>query len=112
MPLYLTEHDIASLLAPGDAVSVIEESFRRLAAGEVVNQPRLRLPLDGGALALMAAVDRGVGLAGTKTYSAVAGSAAFVVVIFDAEKGDCVGVLEANVLGQLRTGAASGVAAK
>jgi alanine dehydrogenase len=112
MPLYLTEHDIASLLAPGDAVPVIEESFRRLAAGEVVNQPRLRLPLDGGALALMAAVDRGVGLAGTKTYSAVAGNAAFVVVLFDAANGTCVGVIEANVLGQLRTGAASGVAAK
>jgi alanine dehydrogenase len=112
MPLYLTEHDVASLLAPGDAVPVIEESFRRLAAGEVVNQPRLRLPLDGGALAFMAAVDRGVGLAGTKTYSAVAGSAAFIVSLFDAVDGTCVGVIEANVLGQLRTGAASGVAAK
>src|SRR6185295_17988755 len=112
MPLYLTEHDVASLLTPDDAVPVIEESFRRLAAGEVANQPRLRLPLEGGALALMAAVDGGVGLAGSKTYSAVAGNAAFVVVLFDAVDGTCVGVIEANVLGQLRTGAASGVAAK
>ena len=90
----------------------IEESFRRLAAGEVVNQPRLRLPLEAGALALMAAADRGLGLAGSKTYSAVAGNAAFVVVLFDAVNGTCVGVIEANILGQLRTGAASGVAAK
>src|SRR5439155_10236979 len=60
----------------------------------------------------MAAVDRGLGVAGAKTYSAVAGNAAFVVVLFDAEQGDCVGVIEANVLGQLRTGAASGVAVK
>jgi ornithine cyclodeaminase/alanine dehydrogenase-like protein (mu-crystallin family) len=112
MPLYLTEHDVASLLEPADAVPVIEESFRRLAAGEVVNQPRLRLPLDGGALALMGAVDRGLRLAGVKTYSAVAGNAAFVVVLFDAVDGRCVGVIKANVLGQLRTGAASGVAAK
>jgi alanine dehydrogenase len=112
MPLYLTEHDVAELLEPADAVPVVEESFRRLAAGEVVNQPRLRLPLDGGALALMAAVDRGLDLAGVKTYSAVAGNAAFVVVLFDAVDGRCVGVIEANVLGQLRTGAASAVAAK
>ena len=112
MPLYLTEHDVTSLLEPADAVPVIEESFRRLAAGDVVNQPRLRLPLDGGALALMAAVDGGVGLAGSKTYSAVAGNAAFVVVLFDAVDGTCVAVIEANILGQLRTGAASGVAAK
>ncbi len=112
MPLYLTESEVASLLTPADAVAAVEGSFRRLAAGEVVNQPRLRLPLDGDALALMAAVDRGLGLAGTKTYSAVAGNAAFVVVLFDAARGDCVAVIEANVLGRLRTGAASGVAAK
>jgi ornithine cyclodeaminase/alanine dehydrogenase-like protein (mu-crystallin family) len=112
VPLYLSEADVASLFEPPDALPIIEESFRRLAAGQVVNQPRLRLPLDGGALALMAAVDRGLGLAGTKTYSAVAGNAAFVVVLFDGERGECVGVIEANTLGQLRTGAASGVAAK
>ena len=112
VPLYLTEHDVASLFEAADAVPIIEESFRRLAAGEVVNQPRLRLPLDGGALALMGAVDRGLGLAGVKTYSAVAGNAAFVVVLFDAENGQCVGVIESNILGQLRTGAASAVAAK
>ena len=112
MPLYLTEHDVASLFEPADAVPVIEESFLRLAAGEVANQPRLRLPLEAGALALMAAADRGLGLAGSKTYSAVAGNAAFVVVLFDAVNGTCVGVIEANILGQLRTGAASGVAAK
>jgi alanine dehydrogenase len=112
VPLYLSEADVASLLEPADAVPIVEESFRRLAAGEVVNQPRLRLPLDGGALALMAAVDGGLGVAGVKTYTAVAGNASFVVVLFDAERGNCIGVIEANVLGQLRTGAASGVAAK
>jgi alanine dehydrogenase len=112
VPLYLSEADVQSLFEPADAVPIVEDSFRRLAAGEVVNQPRLRLPLDGGALALMAAVDSGLGVAGAKTYSAVGGNAAFVVVLFDAERGDCLGVIEANVLGQLRTGAASGVAAK
>ncbi len=112
MPLYLTEAEVGSLLMPADAVAAVEGSFRRLGAGEVVNQPRLRVPLEGGALALMAAADSGLGLAGTKTYTAVGGNAAFVLVLFDAERGDCVAVIEANVLGQLRTGAASGVAAK
>jgi len=107
VPLYLTEADIGSLFEPADAVPIVEGSFRRLAAGEVVNQPRIRLPIDGRALALMGAVDRGLGIAGSKTYSA-----ALVVALFDAESGDCIGVIEANRLGQLRTGAASGVAAK
>ena len=112
MTLWLTESDVSSLLSPADAVPIVEESFRRLAAGDVSNQPRIRLSLDGGALALMGAADRGLGVAGVKTYSALPGNAAFVVVLFDAETGDCTGVIEANVLGQLRTGAASGVAAK
>jgi ornithine cyclodeaminase/alanine dehydrogenase-like protein (mu-crystallin family) len=107
VPLYLTEADVQSLFEPGDAVPIVEESFRRLAAGEVVNQPRLRLARDGGSLALMGAVDAGLGVAGSKTYAR-----SFVIVLFDATSGDCVGVIEANRLGQLRTGAASGVAAK
>jgi len=107
VPLYLTEADVESLFEPADAVPIVEDSFRRLAAGEVVNQPRLRLQLNGPALALMGAVDSGLGIAGSKTYVR-----AFVVSLFDATSGECIGVIEANRLGQLRTGAASGVAAK
>jgi alanine dehydrogenase len=107
VPLYLTEQDVESLLDPADAVPVVEQSFHRLAAGEVVNQPRLRLSLSDGSLALMAAVDSGLGVAGSKTYLR-----AFIVSLFDAASGECIGVIEANRLGQLRTGAASGVAAK
>jgi ornithine cyclodeaminase/alanine dehydrogenase len=107
VPLYLTETDVESLFEPADAVPIVEDSFRRLAAGDVVNQPRIRLPIDGGALALMGAVDRGLGVGGSKTYAG-----AFAVVLFDVASGACTGVIEANRLGQLRTGAASGVAAK
>jgi len=112
MPRYLTEADIAALLTPADAVPVIEDSFRRLAVGEVSNQTRIRLPTNEGTLALMGAADRALGFAGVKTYSASATNAVFVVVLFDGESGECVALIEANVLGRLRTGAASGVAAK
>jgi ornithine cyclodeaminase/alanine dehydrogenase-like protein (mu-crystallin family) len=107
VPLYLTEADVDSLFEPGDAVPIVEDSFRRLAAGEVVNQPRIRLVGEARALALMGAFDGGLGVAGSKTYVSD-----FVVSIFDGATGKCLGVIEANRLGQLRTGAASGVAAK
>jgi alanine dehydrogenase len=107
VPLYLTEADVDSLFEPADAVPIVEDSFRRLAAGEVVNQPRIRLVGDSRALALMGAFDAGLGVAGSKTYVSD-----FVVSIFDGATGKCLGVIEANRLGQLRTGAASGVAAK
>jgi ornithine cyclodeaminase/alanine dehydrogenase-like protein (mu-crystallin family) len=109
--LFLREDDVAALLSPEEAVDVIEECFRRLGAGEIENQPRVRLDLGGGSLALMGAADLGIGYAGTKSYAATRDGASFVVVLFS-RRGETVALLEANMLGRLRTGAASGVAAK
>ena len=112
MALYLTEEDVEALLSVGDALDAVEGSFRRQAAGEIENRPRYRLGLDGGQLAVMAAVDLGLGVAGVKTYAAGPDGAKFVLVLFDAAAHDTLAVIEADVLGRLRTGAASGVAAK
>jgi alanine dehydrogenase len=110
--LYLTEAEVAELLTPADALEAVEGSFRRLAAGQVENVPRQRSRFEDGALAVMWAVDRELGLAGVKTYAAGAANATFVVVLFETETQTAVAVIEADKLGQLRTGAASGVAAK
>jgi alanine dehydrogenase len=112
MALYLTEADVAELLSPADAVEAIEACFRRMAAGTVENRPRYRLGLEGGALAVMAAADRELGFAGAKVYAGFHDGARFVVLLFRVDEPDLVAVLEADKLGQLRTGAASGVAAK
>jgi alanine dehydrogenase len=110
--LYLTEADVAQLITPAEAVPVIEACFRRLAAGAVRNVPRRRLPLEEGSFAVMSAVDLELGYAGVKAYAVAGGNAAFAVSLFDARTGELVAVLEADTLGQRRTGAASGVAAK
>ncbi|HYX75744.1 MAG TPA: ornithine cyclodeaminase family protein [Gaiellaceae bacterium] len=110
--LYLTEAEVGELLTPADALKAVEGSFRRLAAGEVENVPRQRTRWDGGSLAVMWAVDSGLGLAGVKTYAAGGEAASFVVVLFEAETQRAVATIEADKLGQLRTGAASGVAAR
>ena len=113
MALYLTESDVASLLGPEDALEAVEGCFRRLAAGAVANRPRSRLALDErGQLAVMAAVDLELGLAGLKSYAAFRDGARFIVLLFDARRPELAAVIEADRLGQLRTGAASGVAAK
>jgi alanine dehydrogenase len=112
VPLYLSEADVASLFDPIDAVPVVERCFERLAAGAVLNEPRKRLLVPGGHYAVMAAVDSELGYAGLKTYTAVEGRLAFVVCLFSLEDGRFEAVIEADKLGQLRTGAASGVAAK
>jgi ornithine cyclodeaminase/alanine dehydrogenase-like protein (mu-crystallin family) len=110
--LQLSEADVERLLSPAEAVAAIEACFRRMAAGSVENRPRYRLRLDHGALAVMAAADLELGYAGAKVYAAFAGGARFVVVLFRAASPELVAVIDADKLGQLRTGAASGVAAK
>jgi len=112
VPLYLTEQDVAELLSPADAVEAIEACFRRMAAGSVENRPRYRLGLEEGALAVMAAADLELGYAGAKVYAGFRDGARFVVLLFRADVPELVAVLEADKLGQLRTGAASGVAAR
>jgi alanine dehydrogenase len=112
VPLYLTEAEVAELLSPADALEAVEACFRRLAAGQIENVPRQRTRFDGGFLAVMWAVDRELGLAGLKTYAAGREGASFVVLLFETETTEPVAVIEADKLGQLRTGAASGVAAR
>jgi len=91
---------------------VVEACVLRMARGAVENVPRRRLALDDGSFAVMSAVDRELGYAGVKAYTATGGGAFFAVSLFDLRTGELAAVLEADTAGQRRTGAASGVAAK
>jgi ornithine cyclodeaminase/alanine dehydrogenase len=112
MPLWLSEDDVTSLVSPGEAIPVIEDCFRRIAAAQVELLPRRRFAVDGGSFAVMAAADRGRGVAGLKSYAVAGGRAEFVVCLFDLADASLVATIAADRLGQVRTGAASGVAAK
>jgi ornithine cyclodeaminase/alanine dehydrogenase-like protein (mu-crystallin family) len=112
MPLYLRESEVAELLSPEDAVEAVEGCFRRMAAGRVEFRPRFRLGLDPGMLNVMAASDLELGVAGLKTYAASEDGTRFVVVLFTANRAEVLALIEADKLGQLRTGAASAVAAR
>jgi alanine dehydrogenase len=112
VPLYLREADVEQLLSPADAVEAIEGCFARLARGAVENKPRHRLGLEEGRLHVMAASDLELGLAGVKAYSGFAEGTRFVFALFAADRPELLALIEADRLGQLRTGAASAVAAR
>ena len=112
MTLYLTETEVAGLVAPEDALAPVEACFERLARGAIANEPRRRFPLPDGTFAVMSAVDSELGYAGLKSYAWLPGATPFVVCLFDLERAELAAVIEADTLGQRRTGAASGVAAK
>src|SRR5262245_30069835 len=108
MPLWLSEDDVASLVTPGEAIPVIEDCFRRIAAAQVELMPRRRFAVEDGYFAVMAAADRGLGMAGLKSYTVVGGTLQFVVCLFDLSDGTLAVLIAADRLGQVRTGAASG----
>jgi alanine dehydrogenase len=112
MSLYLHEADVGELLTPADAVGAVEGCFERLARGVVENRPRFRLGLQDGLLHVMAAADLELDVAGLKTYVGFREGTRFVVALFAADRPELLALVEADRLGQLRTGAASAVAAK
>jgi alanine dehydrogenase len=113
MTLLLTEADVRSLLTMPVALEIVEESLRQQGKGELILHPRRRIKLpDGALLHYMAAADTVHGYIGMKIYTVARGAARFVVPLFRAATGEMAALIEADALGQLRTGAASGVATK
>ena len=113
MPLLLTEADVKAILTMPLALEAVETSFRRLGNGAAVSHSRQRLRLAGkGYLHYMAASDAEGGYLGLKIYSVSPLGARFVVPLFSGQSGEMVALIEANYLGQVRTGAASGVATR
>lgn len=110
--LFLTESEVQELLPMAMAIKLMEGVFHRLAAGESLNQPRRRLILPAGSvLHYMAAADGAY--FGTKVYSTHPKHGAhFLFLLYRAADARPLAILEANYLGQIRTGAASGYATK
>jgi ornithine cyclodeaminase/alanine dehydrogenase-like protein (mu-crystallin family) len=111
---HITEEQVREVLSMTKAVELVEESFRRLDGGAAVNHPRRRVVLENSAVMhYMAAGDNRDGLLGAKLYVTNPGvGARFVVVLFDAARASLLATIDANALGQIRTGAASGVATR
>jgi len=108
--LYLREEDVRELLPMQDAIGAMRNAFAALAEGRAVNQPRRRLILNTGAT-LHSMAGSYNGYFGTKFYSTHPKHGAhFYFVLYDAQTAQPLAWMEANHLGQIRTGAASGYA--
>jgi ornithine cyclodeaminase/alanine dehydrogenase-like protein (mu-crystallin family) len=113
MPLHLTEADVQSILTMPMALDLVESSFGRLAEGKATLQYRQRLVVpEQCVINHMAGADNTTGYMGLKIYSIAGGVARFLVTLYEAKSGELIALIEADYLGQARTGAASGVATK
>jgi alanine dehydrogenase len=108
--IYLREDDVRELLDVETAVEVVEGVFRGLAEEKAANIPRSRVRAQGITLHVMSAAAEYLGFVGWKVYTTTRTKARFHVGLSSVESGELVALIEADFLGQLRTGAASGVA--
>ncbi len=112
MALILRDEDVRSLLSMPDTVEVLEQAFGALSEGSAANRPRTRIMLANGVLHLLAAAAPTLGVLGFKTYTAFREGVRFVVMLFSAQDGHLLAIIEAEWLGSMRTGGTSGVATK
>jgi len=110
MALYLTEADVAGLLTMEMALGAVEGVFRRHARGEASNEPRRRVRSRGATLHVMSTGDGE--WCGLKSYTETRSGARFFVNLYSALTGELVALIEADKLGQMRTGAATGIATR
>jgi ornithine cyclodeaminase/alanine dehydrogenase-like protein (mu-crystallin family) len=110
--IYLTEDDVQRLVTVKDAMAVLEKLFASWPDPDTVNLPRQRAPIAGGALNLMGAAWGARQLYGLKAYYATGGGSRFHVLLYSAKGPRLLAMIEADHLGRIRTGAASGIATK
>jgi alanine dehydrogenase len=113
MTLHISEAEVQQLLTMPMALEAVEEISRKQAADEVIVHPRRRFELpSSGFFHYMAATDYTAGFLAMKQYTFVRDKIRFLVPLYEIATGDLVAMIEADYMGQLRTGAASGVATK
>jgi len=107
---YFSEADVQELLPVSEAIRLMRMAFLALAQGRAVNQPRRRLILESGSVLHSMAGSVG-NYFGTKFYATNPRYGAhFYFYLFSGKTATPLAVMEANYLGQIRTGAASGYA--
>jgi alanine dehydrogenase len=111
MAIFLRESDVEKLATMNMAIEAIEQAFRLQGEQNVDNAPRRRCRIGPGMLHVMSASLPTLGYAGLKSYTSVGGTIQFAVLLYQ-EDGKLAAQIEANKLGQLRTGAASAIATK
>ena len=110
--IYISEQQVLDALTMPKAIELVDQAFRQLAAGTAINHPRRRLILPSGSI-LHYMAGGNPDYFGIKVYSSNPKTGAhFQFLLYRTSDGMPLATIEANHLGQIRTGAASGVATR
>jgi len=112
MTLLLRESDVLSLLDMHGNIMVLEQAFGAWAQGNAENLTRSRIVQENGVMHLLAAAVPSLGIVGFKTYTVFRPGMRSAVMLFSTLDGRLLSIIEADLLGRMRTGATSGLATK
>ena len=112
MALFLNEEEVAGLLPMDECIQALDRAFDHAGQGDTEVKPRSRMVMPNGMFHFLAAADSGAGVFGYKAYHSFSGGAKMMVMLYDYETGRLLACMEGGRLGQIRTGAASGLATK
>lgn len=112
MAVFLTEEDVKQVLTMPMALEAVESAHRDLSLGQAQDIPRARSRLPQTVLHILQGALPAQGVLGYKAYTSNRSGNRFLVHLFDAATGVLQAIIQADYMGMMRTGAASGVAAK
>lgn len=116
MTLLIDEDTVATLLPPADALTRVEQAFKLLADQQAFNEPRHRSQAFGSTLNVMWASAPSLDALAVKVYpvvkAEVSQAALILITLFSHSSGDCLGIVQGDLLGRRRTAAATALATK
>jgi ornithine cyclodeaminase/alanine dehydrogenase-like protein (mu-crystallin family) len=112
MTLFIREKEVDELITMDKAIKIIEEATRYQGQGLAKIIPRNRIYSQNFVFNVMSASIEPWNVVGLKTYLSTKKVTSFVIIIFDTNFTEPIAIIEADRLGQIRTGAASGLATK
>ena len=110
--LFISESEVSKITNMQTAIDCMEDAFYAFAKGEIFNYPRYRLPTSDGQYNFMSASWITKGYAANKSYVSHKNGIDFNVMLYDTTGRGLIAIIQANILGQIRTGAVSGLASK
>jgi alanine dehydrogenase len=113
MAVTLGSDALNGVLGMRDAIDLLEKTYAHEAAGDTVISPRLTTAFAGGWMRILFAADRQSGYYATKAYNLTEGvGVRYIVTLYRLRDGEVLSIMDGRTITDLRTGAASGVAAR
>lgn len=106
-PIWISEKDV--VLDLGRAIALLRKAMQRQAKGLAKNMEKTHLTFDGGTMHAIGAAFTDTAMLGVKTWAHTPKGATPLEILWDAETGKLLAIIEAFTMGQLRTAGIAGL---